>query len=190
MLTDQKLIKDIKSGSQSAMDVLVKRHYKLVYSFMYRKTSNKSVAYDLTQEVFIKMLKKIDRYSFSGEFKNWLLTIAVNHCRDYYRSKAYRESTDNSEFKDNLHREKDDITYIFNKNETRKQIKEALSTLPDMQKEAIILKYFHDLKINEIAEITETNSSTVKSRLKQGMKKLEIILKGSDFFEETNRGKC
>ncbi|MCA0987514.1 RNA polymerase sigma factor [Guptibacillus algicola] len=187
MLSDQKLVKEIQSGNQSAMDVLVKRHYKLVYSFAYRKTSDKEVAYDLTQEIFIKMLKKIDLYAAKGEFRNWLLTLTVNHCRDYYRSKAYKQASNSNEYEDNLYREKDDVTYIFDKNETRKEIKGALNTLPTIQKEAIILKYFHDMKIFEIAEITNTNDSTVKSRIRQGMEKLKVLLIRSDSRE---RGKC
>lgn len=189
MLTDQKLVKEIQSGSQSAMDVLVKRHYKLVYSYVYRKTSDKEIAYDLTQEIFIKMLKKIDSYSATGEFKNWLLTMTVNHCRDYYRSKAFKEASNSNEYEDKMFRERDDVTYIFDKNETRKEIKDALSTLPAMQREAIILKYFHDLKINEIAKATSATDSTVKSRLRQGMEKLKVRLKGSETHEK-RKGKC
>lgn len=82
-MTDEELVADILSGSRSAMDVLVRRYYKTVYAYVYRKTSDKQLSYDLTQEVFMKMLKSLSSFKNTGSFKNWLITVTVNHIRDY-----------------------------------------------------------------------------------------------------------
>ena len=91
MPTDDELVEEILNGSKAAMDVLVRRHYKNIFSYVYRKTGNYHLAYDLTQEIFIKMMKSIKNYKQQGKFSSWLLKIAVNHCRDYYKSSDFRK---------------------------------------------------------------------------------------------------
>ncbi|MGO4375145.1 sigma-70 family RNA polymerase sigma factor [Paenibacillus sp. MCAF20] len=74
---------------------------------------------------------------------------------------------------------------MFEKKESRKRLKQAIGRLPDMQSEAILLKYYHDLRIREIADITGANESTVKARLKQGVDKLKKLLRRED-YEQTH----
>ncbi len=70
-----------------------------------------------------------------------------------------------------------DIEGIFIEQAQHTCLKEALGELPDMQKDAILLRYFHNMKIKDIAKITGTNPSTVKSRISQGLNKLKVLLK-------------
>ncbi|OUS78569.1 RNA polymerase subunit sigma [Paenibacillus sp. MY03] len=186
MPTDEQLIQEINNGSQAAMEVLTKRYYKQIYAYIYRKTSNSHMAYDLTQDVFIKMIRNISTYANGGSFSSWLYTIAVNICRDYYRSAAYRRTAATSVFEDHasqLTSNAEGIAYIFENKETRKQLKEAIGQLPETQSEAILLKYYHDLKIREIASVTGANENTVKARLRQGLGKLKTML-GRDRHEQ------
>ncbi|MEI5908331.1 RNA polymerase sigma factor [Bacillus spongiae] len=185
MPEDQELIDEILGGSQAAMEVLTRKYYKPIYAFVYRKVGNKEMAYDLTQEIFIKVIQKIQAYSSKGTFKSWLYSIAVNHCRDYWRSADYRNSTQQSELIENIECEQKNVSYIFEKKETRKQVTAAINLLPDYQREALILKYYHHMKIKEIAEVTETSVSTVKSRLKQGLNKLAKQLERGENDEST-----
>ena len=62
-------------------------------------------------------------------------------------------------------------------NENKIEVRRALHSLPDYQKEVIILRFYHNLKIREIAKITKSNIPTVKSRLRQGLQKIERYLK-------------
>lgn len=177
MPEDRELVEEISKGSQAAMETLTRRYYKVIFAFVYRKVGNKETAYDLTQDIFIKMIQKIKTYSNKSKFKSWLFTIAVNHCRDYWRSADYKVTSKQSELPESLASKNNSVPYIFEKKETRERIKEALEELPENQKEALLLKYFHDMKIKEIGRVTGANQSTVKSRLKQGLSKLEGILK-------------
>ncbi|MCZ0703709.1 RNA polymerase sigma-70 factor (ECF subfamily) [Natronobacillus azotifigens] len=174
--SDESLLEEIRNGSQAAMEVLVKKHYRTIFAYTYRKVGDYHLAYDMTQEIFIKMLKYISSYSGQGKFQHWLLKIAVNHCRDYYRSSAYRNKNQINEINDHLKDERENIEDLLSKKHTSVKVKEAIDQLPVYQREAIILKYYQDLKIKKIAELTEAKESTVKSRLKQGMAKLKIIL--------------
>ncbi|WP_312476580.1 RNA polymerase sigma factor [Neobacillus sp.] len=184
MISDCDLVIEIKAGSHSAMEVLVKRYYQQIYSFIYRKTGNKDIAYDLTQEVFMKMLKHIHTFEEKAQFKTWLYTVAVNHCTDYFRSKSYQVSKMTEELEEQHSPDSSGVPYIFERKEKRKEIKDAIHSLPDYQSDTIILKYYHDLKIKEIALIMETSESTVKSRLRQGMEKLKGLLQRGDDVDQ------
>lgn len=172
MPTDEQLIKEIKAGSQAAMELLVKRHYQSIFAYMYRRTSDYHLAYDLTQEVFIKMMQSMPRYKKKGKFSNWLFTIAVNHSRDFYRSKRYRDQKDEQKLPDTVEQEGNQVWDFLHKKIERVQMKKAIDQLPSAQKEAVLLRFYHDLKIREIAEVTRSNESTVKSRLRQAIQKL------------------
>ena len=131
------------------------------------------VAEDLTQEVFLRLVRTLSQYRPKGKFSNYIFTIAVNTANDFFRK--------NKRF---IYEENDlmgidagiNIEEIFVKQEQFTYLKEALNKLPDMQKDAILLRYFHNMKIKDIAKITGTNQSTVKSRISQGLGKLKILL--------------
>lgn len=82
--SNYKIIKEVLKGNEYAMEILVKRNYDMVQSFIYRYLGDYNLSYDMTQEVFIKMMKNLHRYNLeSGSFEEWLLKIASNHCKDY-----------------------------------------------------------------------------------------------------------
>ncbi|HET7627081.1 MAG TPA: sigma-70 family RNA polymerase sigma factor [Bacillales bacterium] len=188
MSGERQLIEEILQGSEAAMEVLTRNYYKPIFAFVYRKVGNKDIAYDLTQEIFIKMMKKIDTYGNKGSFKSWLFTLAVNHCRDFWKSADYKATARQAELSEHLPSDKSDVPYIFEKKQQREHVKAAIEALPEYQKEVILLRYYHDLKIKEIAEVTGSKEPTVKSRLRQGLAKLEYFLKrGEDDERERSR---
>lgn len=185
--TDEKLIKETLKGNESAMEILVKRHYDLVYSYIYRTTNDYNIAYDITQDVFIKMMKNIDKYNLqNGKFKNWLLKIAVNTTKDYFKSKTYKQRIESYDIENHQIEDKSNVIDIVSKKEEAIKIKEAVENLPSLQREAIFLKYYNDLKIKEISYITGDNENTIKSRLFNGIKNLKKLL-GGDIFEEKSQ---
>lgn len=185
--TDQELIHEIKNGSQAAMEVLVQRHYKNIFAYIYRKVGDYHLAYDLTQETFVKMMKSINNYKPYGKFSNWLLTIAVNQCRDYFRSSKFKQMDNEQEFQDWIPDEKENIAQLLSKKVESERVRTALQQLPDFQREAIILQYYHDLKIREIAKITHSKEATVKSRLRQGIQKLQKNFREENEDDQNNR---
>ncbi|MBS4537666.1 sigma-70 family RNA polymerase sigma factor [Clostridium sp. D2Q-11] len=187
MPTDEELIEEIHRGSQAAMEVLVKKYYKNIFSYIYRKVGDYHISYDLTQEVFIKMMKSIDRYESTGKFKNWLLKIAVNHCNDYYKSKSYKNKSKETQLEDRIGDNPDKVWDLLKKKIERNLVKKAIMSLPDYQRDVLILRYYHDMKLKDIADITSSKEATVKSRLRQGIGKLNNLLGGEDIEERKNR---
>ncbi len=187
MPTDEELLAEIKQGSQAAMEVLVRRYYKMIFAYLYRKTADYHLSLDLTQETLIKMLKSLQMYKDQGKFANWLMTIAAHTCKDYYRSRQYREQHNAQLQFDNKSEIGDNIEDLFSHKAEREQVINAIQELPESQREAIILRYYHDLKVCEIAEVTHSNEAAVKSRLFQGLAKLKRILQGRVSNEQTKR---
>lgn len=74
---DRRLINRIRSGDKGTFEELVKRHYKDVFAYCYRRTGNREDAEDLTQEVFLKLVKAIYKYRHTGKFRNFIFTIAA-----------------------------------------------------------------------------------------------------------------
>lgn len=175
------LVKEILKGNNAAMELLVRQNYSMVQSFIYRLIGDYNLSYDITQEVFIKMMKNLKRFKIENcNFKSWILKIASNTCKDYFKSNAYKQRNETKDIDDLNIKDDKNVIDILEKNEKRKAVKEAVMSLSENQREAVILKYYHDLKIKEIACVTGQNENTVKSRLFNGMKNLKKIIGGED----------
>lgn len=170
-MEDALLIRRIKQGDEAAFDTLVRRHYGNIYAFCCRRCGNPEKAADLTQEVFLRLVSSISRYSPTGKFSNYLLTIAVNVCNDDYR----RKNTDGILLDDTAAAADDPEKKVL-KNDSEAAVRRALAALPDEQRSTVILRYWHDLKLREIAKITGVSTATAKSRLRLGMAKLKNSL--------------
>lgn len=188
MSTDEDLIKEIQNGNEYAMEVLIKRHYNLIFSFIYRNVGDYHAAYDITQNALIKLVKAINNYKDEGKFKNWLLRIASNACNDYFRSSSFIKNKSNVELDTNLIDKNSNVYEIMSRKFERQEIKNAIMTLPSFQRDALILKYYHELKIKDIAYITQSTESTVKSRLRQGIEKLKQLFIRGDKNEKVAKG--
>lgn len=116
------------------------------------------------------MVSGIARYRPKNNFKSWLFTIASNHLKNYYRTLSrhpeYTELSDEYAAIDN------EIANIAIKSD----VNAALALLPPEQRETIILRYYNDLSIMEIAKITGAKETTVKARIRYGLEKLKIEL--------------
>lgn len=180
MQSDEELIAEIRRGSRSAMEVLIRRYYKLVFGIIYRKTGDYHVACDLTQEVFIKVAKSVSSYKGEGKFKSWLTSITYHHCTDHFRSAIQVRRKNEIEIPPEISDESMNVYRLLERNDERRAIRDALMELPHYQRDTIVLSYFEGMKIREISELMQCTESTVKSRLYQGLAKLRKVVKGDD----------
>ncbi|MFD2116253.1 RNA polymerase sigma factor [Paenibacillus yanchengensis] len=173
MLSEQKLYDQWMQGNSDALDRIIKRHYNYIFAYIYRYCSDYHLAYDLTQETFIKMVRHIHTLKNIEQLRHWLLKIALNTCRDHFKIRSNQMIQKEVEYEDaiseQLGQQKDSLAQM----DDAMLIQQLLQMLPDYQRETIILRYYYDLKITDIAELTDTELSTVKSRLKQGIEKLQ-----------------
>ncbi|MBB4825125.1 RNA polymerase sigma-70 factor (ECF subfamily) [Sporosarcina luteola] len=150
-----KLVEDFIVEHQQA-------HYRLAYSYV----KNKDNALDIVQESILKALRSVDRLEEMKFLKTWFYRIVVNTAIDFLRKNG-RVSVMNDEILDtHLPVSKD------GKNDL--DLRDAIDELPAVHKTIIILRFFEDMKIDEIAAITGDNVNTVKTRLYAALKKLRV----------------
>lgn len=167
------LIKEALSGDRNAAQALVETHYQLVFSFILRMVADTQLALDLTQDVFVKALARLRTYRGKGKFSSWLLSIAANRVRDHWRRAARQPGGANVDVFSLAGQ--DDFTQ---ESVEREQVRLALAQLSLPQREAVILRFYHDLSLAEIAQVTGANLSTAKSRLRLGLINLKELLGG------------
>lgn len=178
-IEDYILIRRIQNGDPEAFETLVRKHYQNIYQFCVRRCNgDTALAADLTQDTFLKLIEHIQQYRLTGKFMNFLLTIAVNTCNNHFKKKSpdIVDMDTLSAVPSNLN-----ISEEVLRQEDAKIIQQAIDRLPDMQKEVVILRFYHDRKLKEIAAITGVSLPTAKSRLKQGLDKLKRYLDKEDF---------
>ncbi|MHC5228802.1 RNA polymerase sigma factor [Enterococcus sp. LJL99] len=183
VIKDYFLIKKIKQGDTDAWELLINQYYDSIFSYCVRCCfGNRILAADLTQDIFLKLIENIHKYKFTGKFYNYLFTIAVNTCRNYFTKK----SLDECPFEDYnrpLETKTTSETTLLLKEEDS-LIQNALNQLNENQREAIILKFYYDFKVKEIAKITDVRVPTAQSRINQGLKKLEKVLDRKEFEDD------
>lgn len=178
-IEDYILTRRIQNGDPEAFETLVRKHYQNIYQFCVRRCNgDTALAADLTQDTFLKLIEHIQQYRLTGKFINFLLTIAVNTCNNHFKKKSpdIVDMDTLSAVPSNLN-----ISEEVLRQEDAKIIQQAIDRLPDMQKEVVILRFYHDRKLKEIAAITGVSLPTAKSRLKQGLDKLKRYLDKEDF---------
>ncbi|MBA9084827.1 RNA polymerase sigma-70 factor (ECF subfamily) [Fontibacillus solani] len=176
MISDQKLTQRMADGEQEAFELLVTRYHGPLLSYVTQQLKDRSKAEDIVQETFIRLIRHLRKYGQLEQLRPWLYKVALNLCRDYWRSAAYRsEQTAVDEFPDEA-----DPSFgaeeLLERQETVEQISDSLSWLPDVQQDVIRMRFFHDLKLHEIAELLDIPLSSVKSHLYGALRKLKRAL--------------
>lgn len=138
--------------------------YRIAYSY----TRNSDNALDVVQEATYKALVSAEKLREPQYIKTWFHRILVNTAIDFLRkNKKYQLTDQESQL------EGDSVDTYENLD-----LKKALEILPDEQRMVVILRYFEDMKIQEVAEVLEENVSTIKTRLYSALKKLKLALDG------------
>lgn len=171
MRSDEDLARGIQRGNTADLAWLVERHHSLLLGFLYRMTGgDRALAEDLAQEAFIRVLRSIGQYQHPRPFKPWLYRIATNLARDYYKQAEMRHTISMPERSPDTTTEAPEAALLLD-NEAG-QVAAAIGCLPDHQRETIILRYYQDLSLAEIADVLGVPVGTVKSRLSLGLKQL------------------
>ena len=195
-ITDEEAMAKFQKGNTKYFDLLLDRHSKGVYRFIYRMVrGNSSNAEDILQEVFIKVAENRMNYSKDRKFTAWLYRIARNHTIDFMRKESYRM---HSSLDKNIGNEDgSNVTYLelvksddktqeeqVHSTMVKEQLFEKMNGLKEEYKEVFILREIEGLKFDEIADITDSNVNTVKSRHRYAFKELRELLLSTGFFDE------
>ncbi|WP_317312127.1 RNA polymerase sigma factor [Clostridium thermobutyricum] len=167
-----KLVRE-KSDKESA-NKLIKLYYKSIYVYVYKQVSCEELSKDLTQEIFISMLRSIRNFDSSkSSFKTWLYKISSNKIIDYYRSKEYKHTIkitdiEEFEFRDSINIEKEII-----QKENLNEILNVVNGFESNIQQIFRLKVFGEMTFKEISELISLSESTVKTKYYSSIKKLK-----------------
>jgi len=141
---------------------------------------DRALAEDLVQETFLRVLHAIGQYRYPRPFKPWLYAIATNLARDHYKRAEMRYSDSASDDPMQWESANDPTNGIEERllsASEAQRVATAVSTLADHQRETIVLRYYQDLSLAEIADALGIPVGTVKSRLNLGLKRLRVSLR-------------
>lgn len=155
------LIKRLKEGDPGAIDEIVEKYKRQLFAFILRMINNNAEAEDLFQETWLRVIRNVHNFRGDSKFSTWLFQIAVNLCRDAKRKRSYRIHVPIENYEETLSCEQDfDVIRTYKASQVRK----IVASLPEKMRVVIVLRYFHDLSDEEIAEIAGCPLGTVKSR--------------------------
>ncbi|MFK7851455.1 MAG: RNA polymerase sigma factor [Akkermansiaceae bacterium] len=184
---DMRLVALAQKGDMNAYDELVTKHRGRIYAMIRNMVKNDADAWDLSQDVFIKAWQALPRFESRARFSTWLFRIAHNAVYDWVRKRKIESA---GELNDEIfNRDQIDLSAktapsrvespdaALSNTELRKKISEALGKLSAEHREVVMLKDVQGLSYKEIAEVMESTTGTVMSRLFYARQKLQTLLK-------------
>ena len=170
---DVALVERYLAGDATAFDELMRAHQDRVFAVCLRMLRDRDAALDATQETFITVFRKADRFAGRSAFSTWLYRVAVNTCYDAarrssrHRTEPLPETTDPAD-----ERAGDDFAAV----ELRPDLEAAIANLPEEFRAAVVLSDLNGLALQTVADILEIPIGTVKSRVFRGRKILADML--------------
>jgi len=179
--SDQMLIEAFVSGDKKCIEVLIQRYKSKVYSYILLNVKNQSIADDIFQDTFVKVMSSLRSRSYSeeGKFLPWVMRIAHNLIIDYYRFERNSALTSS-----------DENEYLLNSNslvdvtvedqiveeQIFRDVKKLLDYLPPEQKEIIMLRHYGGMSFKEIADVTNVSINTALGRMRYAILNLRRLV--------------
>ena len=170
--SDDQLISLYVDGKNEAFDELLERHKDRIFMYIYHSVKNEDLANDLFQDTFVKAITTIKqgRYVENGHFAAWVSRIAHNLIIDYFRQVK----------NENLQSTDDDESNILNRKELSQStieddmvasqihndVRRLIRTLPDSQREVLVMRYYKNMSFKEIADTTGVSINTALGRMR------------------------
>jgi RNA polymerase sigma-70 factor (ECF subfamily) len=170
-----RLIERCLRGDQAAWEQIVRQHWRKVYNVAYQFVGSHEQAEDLAQEIFLKIFRSLDSFDRRANFQTWLISVSRNLCIDHYRSVRKERQTIARDVA------AEDVVPVssmmsplaaLENRDLAALLRQALQTLPQSLRTAVLLRDIQELSYLEIAERLRLPEGTVKSRINRGRKEL------------------
>ncbi|ASS68913.1 RNA polymerase sigma factor [Paenibacillus sp. D51F] len=177
-MTDEELVQGMMDGDQACFEALVHRYHAPLSGFLQRQLKDPGRAEDVVQETFLKLIRQLKDRRNPENVQAWLYRVAMNQCRDYWKSSAYQ--TDRNRFGEPPERkdERPSVVELAERQETRREISQSLEELPQVQREVVMLRFYQDLKLQDIADVLQLPLGSVKTHLYKALRRLKTRLAG------------
>jgi RNA polymerase sigma-70 factor (ECF subfamily) len=174
MMSDEELVDRSRSGDLDSFNQLVLRWERPIYALAYRVIGREEDARDVAQETFLRAFRALSGFKGQAKFSSWLYRITLNLCRDWIRKERRTPITPTPEGIDLIElagetHPSDSIEELVSRKQLSAAVAKVMALLPEEQRTAVILKEYHGLTFQEIADLLDCPLSTVKTRLYQGL---------------------
>lgn len=169
---DAALMRKVAAGNEKAFRTLTERHAKRVFAMLWRLCADRSDAEDLTQETFLRVWRNAEKWTPDARLETWLYRIAYNLFIDSRR----REKLQTTVLDDELHSGGDTPEQALMRKSDAERVERAMNSLPDRQKEALVLCYYQGLKAKDAAEILSVTQGALESLLFRARQTMKEIL--------------
>ena len=183
---DNLLIQSYLKGNELALQALIDRHQRRLYAYIYNLANDKDLANDIFQETFYKVILTLRKgnYNDEGKFLPWLERIAHNLLIDHFRkdarfatlSYAFNDEGEETDIYSMLVVEEKNIESEMLKRQTGKDLRKLVASLPDDQKEVLMMRHYYDMSFKEIAQATNTSINTCLGRMRYALINLRKMI--------------
>lgn len=180
MSSEEELIAGLKMHDIKVFEQLVSMYEKKIYNYAYGFTLNREDALDITQEVFLKIYRNIDKFKEKSSLSTWIYKITSNVCIDAVRKNNKHKTVDmtaeNEEYINKIPDKAESVDKILENKEISEEIFNSIKQLDYDSRQVIVMRDILGLSYTEISEILKANDGTIKSRISRSRKKLREIL--------------
>lgn len=169
---DDEAVGAFQKGDRRAFDRLVLKYQKMIYRLAVRYTGSHQDADDLAQEIFLRAYRGLGAFRAEARFSTWLYRIGVNACLNWVGGRRAGEK-----LPDHLVDPRPGALERLSRDEASRELREAISKLPDKQRATLVLRVYQDMSHKEIAEVMESPVGTVKANLFFAIENLRKIMK-------------
>lgn len=169
-----------ENSKEEAFSLLLQKYQQKIYWHVRRMVIDHDDADDVVQDIFIKVWRNLDKFREDSQLYTWLYRIATNECITFLNKKKQKQ---------NVSLDSEDSSYLaetlssgsyFNGDRAQMKLQQALLTLPEKQRLVFNMKYFEDLKYDEISEILGTSVGALKASYHLAVKKIENFFQKND----------
>lgn len=170
-------------GDLSAIEVLINKHRRKVYTYILLTIKNQQLAEDLFQETFIKVIQSLrgGKYKDNGKFLSWVIRIAHNLIIDHFRKEKQMNTLSNDDSEVDLFNSKklsdSNIEELIIDSQIKSEIRVLINELPDDQREVVLLRHYGGLSFKEIADQTDVSINTALGRMRYALINLRKLIR-------------
>jgi RNA polymerase sigma-70 factor (ECF subfamily) len=180
--TDEELVARSIRGDTDSFNELILRWERPIYALAYRTIGREEDARDVCQETFLRAFRALPAFRGQAKFSSWLYRIALNLCRDWQRRERRApvvQAPEGVDLRDlaAAAEPSESIEDLVARKDLSRAVERLMGSLPEEQRTAVILKEYHGLTFQEIADLVGCPLSTVKTRVYQG---LSVLRRGLD----------
>ena len=177
-MNDKELLLKLKDPETRnyGFNLMVRNYQQKIYWHIRKMVIDHDDADDLVQEVFVKVWKHIENFREDAQLYTWIYRIATNECLNFLRKKKNKFFLPIHDVQNELTQKLDSSPYIDG-DEIQLKLQKALLKLPEKQRLVFNMKYFDEMKYDEISEITDTSVGSLKASYHHAVKKIEKFLK-------------